>query len=65
MVGLIEQSRMAVDELIDVAGRATIERLANVDRFTAEREGVWRFHRNRLLLKVVRRMLSSDNQTHG
>ena len=25
MVDLIEQSRMAVDELIDVAGRATIE----------------------------------------
>lgn len=25
MVGLIEQSRLAVDELIDVAGRATIE----------------------------------------
>lgn len=27
MVDLIEQSRLAIDELIDVAGRATIERV--------------------------------------
>jgi hypothetical protein len=38
MVDLIEQSRLAIDELIDVAGRATIEAVLPIETAAVRQE---------------------------